>query len=453
MKALPAVFFPKHPRWLLAALAIWTAPQVQAQNYPPAGAGVGAPGAVQQPYYRQAGSAYVPPGTTRQATLNSTPQYQPGFGTPPNYKPPTVKPTSTPSKPKSPTSNTSSTTSTRSKPVSLETKVARLEKNDARQDQRLNHLEFGKGGQGQGSSHADGGVYTVRPGDTLWRIAERHNTSINELKAANRISGETITVGQSLIIPGYSGISLLQESPSGGAHIVRPGDTFSQIAQTHGLTMDTLARANPSVYPDRLLVGERIVIPGQKVGTTPAVLPNERQSMSARLHIVKPGESLGAIAKGYGVSTASMAAANKLKDANLIAPGQKLLVPGGSASPAPRSPAPVYPPADSDTVPLPGAGLYATSPAPAPTPAPQLATVAPAPESAPAPKPVSAPVSSNRRGIVAYRLERGDDIHTVSNLFNTTPERIRELNKMAPDAKLKEGDEVVVPSLGAVSLN
>ena len=88
-------------------------------------------------------------------------------------------------------------------------------------------------------------------------------------------------------------------------------------------------------------------------------------------------------------------------------------------------------------------------PAPSPSPAPALA---PAPAYEPLPK-AAPPTSSNRRGIVAYRLERGDDINTVAALFNTTPEKIREMNKLPADRKLKEGEEVVVPSLGAVSLN
>lgn len=445
MKAQPAVFFPKHPRWIMMATAAFSfvAPWVQAQTYPPAGNGIAAPGAVQQPYYRQSGSAYVPPGTNNRAPAPG--HYQPGFGTPPNYKPPTVK-APAPSKTKS----TSTSSSSSSKPVSLETKVARLEKNDARQDQRLTQLEGGTSSRGQSGKTVEGGVYTVRPGDTLWRIADRHNTSINELKSVNRLTGETITVGQALLIPGR-GISLPKEASTVGVHIVRPGDTFTGIAQSHGLTMDALARANPSVYPDRLLVGERIVIPGQKVGTTPAALPRDTTPVvTSRMHVVKPGESLGAIAKSYGVSTASMASANKLKNANLIAPGQKLIVPGASA--VPRSSAPAYPPADTDTIPLPGAGLYAVAPAPAPAPAAAPAQITP-PAPTPAPKSAPAPVSSNRRGIVAYRLERGDDINTVSALFNTTPEKIRELNKMSADARLKEGDEVVVPSIGAVSLN
>ncbi|MEN3942048.1 LysM peptidoglycan-binding domain-containing protein [Prosthecobacter sp. SYSU 5D2] len=439
MKAQPADFFTMYPRLVITALCLYSG-IAQGQNY--------APGAVQAPAYRQAGSAYSPqPPSQQQRYVSTAPQapkgYQAGYGTPPTgYKPPTPKASTAPK--------------SYSKPVTLETKVARLEKNDAQQDRRLSSLERGTG---TGSSHhssapAEGKLYTVRPGDTLWRIADRHSTSINALKAANRISGETITIGQTLVIPGHGPVSAPPASGSSpaGVHIVRPGDTFSEIAHANGISQDALARANPSAYPDRLLVGERLVIPGKKSTSSPSWSPppaSNPATASSLAHIVKKGESLGAIAKGYGIPTATLASANKLKNANLIEPGQRLIIPGGSP---PRSPAPAYPSFDSDTdtQPLPGAALesYVTS-TPEPAPAPSFA---PAPEPAPVSKP-AAPVSSNRRGIVAYRLERGDDINTVSNLFNTTPDKIRELNKLSPDSKLKEGDEVVVPSIGAVSLN
>lgn len=454
MKALPAVFFVKRSSLVIAAL-MFTAGLSQAQS--------SAPGAVQQPYYRQPGSAYVPPGTTARSPQPrqsapapaAQPGYQPGFGTPRSqapaaYRPPGIKGTA--SKPKAGTG-----TASKSPPVSLEHKVARLEKNDAHQDRRLNHLERGTVSptiEGSSASVADGAkFYTVRPGDTLWRIADKHSTSINSIKSVNRLSGETIAVGQTLKIPGQGSVPPTSAPASSGAsHVVRPGDTFSQIAKANGVSQDALARANPSAYPDRLLIGERLVIPGKKGSSAPAYQASESSksvASSSRSHVVKKGESLGAIAKMYGIPTASVASANKLKNANVIEPGQRLVIPGGGPA---KSSAPVpsyFPPADSDTTPLPDTGLLAS---PAPAPAPMAAAPSPAPAYQPAPKPTP-PVSSNRRGIVAYRLERGDDINTVSALFNTSPEKIRELNKLPADKKLKEGDEVVVPSLGAVSLN
>lgn len=469
MKVLPAFFLTRYPGLAVTIASLAFSSWVSAQ--PAAGSGLAA-GAVQQPYYRHSGSAYVPPGTVvrpqtqpsrggAQQAPSAPSGYQPGFGTPPavrpgaTYRPPSVK---------APVAKPSS-----SKSGSLESKVARLEKNDAHQDRRLSSLEGGGGSvpaKQDVYAPTEGALYTVKPGDTLWRIASRNGTSVKSLKSANHLSGETIAVGQALMIPGKAsgGASSSVTAPSSsGSHIVRPGDSFASVARRYGVSQDALARANPSAYADRLLVGEKLNIPGQQASPPPAATSGSgaAAAVASRSHVVKKGESLGAIARSYGVSTASVASANKLKNANLIAPGMKLRIPG--TVPAKIStPAPAYPDADPDTTPMPEASLAAhrevpavSSPASVSLPATTTAPAAPLPslETKPVMAPATAPVSSNRRGIVAYRLERGDDIQTVAALFNTTPEKIRSMNNLSADKKLKEGDEVVVPSLGAVSLN
>jgi LysM repeat protein len=243
--------------------------------------------------------------------------------------------------------------------------------------------------------------------------------------------------------------------------VVRAGETFSGIAQRYKLTQDALAKANPAAYPDRLLAGERLTIPGAKVKTVSvpaytAVPPPPASVETRKTHTVQPGESLGAIAKRYGMSTASLAAANKLKDPNLVEVGRKLVVPAALApasAPHPQA-APDrrlvmhnFQSAEEDATPLPGAGLAAAPPAPAALPKPVAMS---APELAPVAKSPPVPLSSPR-GVVAYRLEKGDDIDVVANVFGTTPAKIRELNLLGPTDELKEGQEIVVPALGPVN--
>lgn len=45
-------------------------------------------------------------------------------------------------------------------------------------------------------------TYRVRPGDSLWSIARRHNTSVERIRDANRVTGSRIVPGQVLVIPG-----------------------------------------------------------------------------------------------------------------------------------------------------------------------------------------------------------------------------------------------------------
>jgi LysM repeat protein len=256
-------------------------------------------------------------------------------------------------------------------------------------------------------------------------------------------------------------------------HIVKKGQTFDEIARSYKVSSDALARANPSAYPDKLLIGEKLNIPGRKAPASASVSafkPGTSGTAKSGTHIVRPGQSLGAIAKSYGISTARLVAANKLKNPNLVEIGHVLVIPGGTATgnsngAAPsrmttRSTAPQVATHTRDTVPLPGAGMPLSKPAPVeppvkPTPPAGFAPAFPASPSAPAPAPArkaNLPVGSHR-GVVAYRLERGDDIDSVANMFSTTSDKIRELNKLGPDAKMKEGDELIVPAMGPVSVD
>jgi LysM repeat protein len=48
-----------------------------------------------------------------------------------------------------------------------------------------------------------------------------------------------------------------------GIHVIRAGDTFARLAQQYGVSLDAIINANPTVNPNRLQIGQRIVIPGR----------------------------------------------------------------------------------------------------------------------------------------------------------------------------------------------
>ncbi|SFF42953.1 polysaccharide deacetylase family protein [Blastococcus tunisiensis] len=105
---------------------------------------------------------------------------------------------------------------------------------------------LGRGSSGGGGS---GGAYVVRPGDTLASIAAGHDTSWRDIYAANRATigpdPGLIRVGQRLAIPGAGG------DPGGGAgggastaYVVRPGDTLASIAAGHDVSWREIYAAN-----------------------------------------------------------------------------------------------------------------------------------------------------------------------------------------------------------------
>lgn len=111
--------------------------------------------------------------------------------------------------------------------------------------------------------------YVVRPGDTLSEIAARHDSTVDALVRRNDLhsSGDRVTAGQSLTIPGPSASrDAGRRAPRGGAgpderrivrYTVRPGDTPGGLAvRFHAWTAELVDMNGPVLH-----VGERIRIP------------------------------------------------------------------------------------------------------------------------------------------------------------------------------------------------
>jgi len=109
-------------------------------------------------------------------------------------------------------------------------------------------------------------VHIVQAGDTLTYIGLRYSVSVADLVAANGLADPNhIVVGQRLVIP--SG----EPTRAGpGMHVVHPGETLFRIAQQYQVSITDLIAANGLANPDRILVGQRLTIPG---GAQEAELP------------------------------------------------------------------------------------------------------------------------------------------------------------------------------------
>lgn len=114
-------------------------------------------------------------------------------------------------------------------------------------------------------------------------------------------------------------------------HIVVAGESLSLIARRYGISIDALQTANGLTDPDRLAVGQRLIVPGIALPTatpTPAALVDAERFTA--IHVVTPGESLSRIAARYGTTTAELAEVNGLSNPDHLTVGQRLLVPGDS---------------------------------------------------------------------------------------------------------------------------
>ncbi|MGQ9907889.1 MAG: LysM peptidoglycan-binding domain-containing protein [Candidatus Flexifilum sp.] len=105
-----------------------------------------------------------------------------------------------------------------------------------------------------------------------------------------------------------------QEAGDLVVHVVQRGDTLFQIAQRYGVTIDAIARANGIASPGNIRTGQRLIIPRSA----------DIDSQSVQIHTVQPGETLGAIARLYGVSLDDLIAWNGLTNPNTLFVGQTI---------------------------------------------------------------------------------------------------------------------------------
>ncbi|MDW8325844.1 MAG: LysM peptidoglycan-binding domain-containing protein [Anaerolineales bacterium] len=199
-------------------------------------------------------------------------------------------------------------------------------------------------------------VYTVQPGDTLARIAARFGVSVQAIMLANGLTNPNlIFVGQRLTIPTGSGAPAPVQPPSGETTVytVQPGDWLARIAARFGVSVQAILNANPGINPNRIFVGQRIIIPGGGSSGQPTAPPATQppgtsapppSSGSGQVYIVQRGDTLARIAARFGVSVQAILSANGMTNPNLIYVGQRLTIPGaGSGQPAPPASPPAGP--------------------------------------------------------------------------------------------------------------
>lgn len=129
------------------------------------------------------------------------------------------------------------------------------------------------------------------------------------------------------------------------AYMVKTGDSLWSIAKKHNLAVADLAAANNLPANANLRPGQKLMITaagsvaGAKSGAAAPVKKAEKRSggmAPARAagetvtHTVKSGESLGTIARQYGVRQGDIAVANNIADPAKIRAGMELLIPNAA---------------------------------------------------------------------------------------------------------------------------
>ncbi len=153
-------------------------------------------------------------------------------------------------------------------------------------------------------------TYVVQPGDDLFRLALRFNTTIAAIQAANNIvNPNLIFVGQQLTIPSISPAP----PPEGSTvYIVQPGDNLFRLALRFNTTIYAIQIANGIPNANLIFVGQRLIIPTGTGGyavpaapypnATPAQAPTITPTESATSAAAPTLESTPSTTTGSAVS-------------------------------------------------------------------------------------------------------------------------------------------------------
>ena len=149
-------------------------------------------------------------------------------------------------------------------------------------------------------------TYIVKSGDSLYSIAKKYNTTVDEIKKLNNLTSNSLSIGQILNIP-LSEVVLVNE------YIVKSGDSLYSIANKYNTTVNELKSLN-NLSNNTLSIGQVLK------------LPKVDEIVTVNEYIVKSGDSLYSIAKKYNTSVDELKSLNNLTS-NMLSVGQKLNIP------------------------------------------------------------------------------------------------------------------------------
>ncbi|MBC2023819.1 LysM peptidoglycan-binding and 3D domain-containing protein [Listeria booriae] len=110
---------------------------------------------------------------------------------------------------------------------------------------------------GVGSTQASAAEYTVKPGDSLWKISNENNVSINQIKVANKLTSNLIFPNQKLEV----GTAAPEATTTAKTYTIVSGDTLSKIALENSVTVAELKKWN-ELSSDLIIAGNTLKIIG-----------------------------------------------------------------------------------------------------------------------------------------------------------------------------------------------
>lgn len=192
-------------------------------------------------------------------------------------------------------------------------------------------------------------TYTVKPGDSIERIARRNGITVADLVKLNSLKPDSVIhPGQKIKVPGQNDATNNQAAASPKKesiiHTVADGETFYKISTKYGVSVDELIAANPGLNHKALRVGEKIKVnpPATSVVTAPSALtpapsnptlsnpaPTEKPRASERPIRIEKEITYGQFAAKHNTTTRRLDELNglELDPSTVLAQGSELYIP------------------------------------------------------------------------------------------------------------------------------
>lgn len=113
--------------------------------------------------------------------------------------------------------------------------------------------------------------HIVKSGETLYLISQKYNLTIESLKEMNHLNSDNIYVGQVLNL---DKIKTTQATDSSDLiYVVKSGDTLYKIAQRYNITINVL-KTNNKLSSENLIVGQKLIINQTNITDSSSLIEN-----------------------------------------------------------------------------------------------------------------------------------------------------------------------------------
>lgn len=203
------------------------------------------------------------------------------------------------------------------------------------------------------------------------------------------------------VLPVVTAEALEAESQSQFYHTVVQDDRVPDLATKYGTTLEQILIANPGLNPDRIFLGDQILIPGATTDSSGANLdPTDRAPGESVDYAIKEGDTFGTIANEFTVSVAALEEANPGVEAHSLQISHLIVIPP-------------Y-----------GTGLSAA----------QLEAIA-----------TTVPLQRDPGQPAVHIVEAGDILSSIADAYSVTVDQIIEANNIADPDNVNVGTELLIP--------